>query len=71
MYYEHTPFHCRKCHEHGHLFHDCPLNAQNSKVGDEKKKDVYTTVTGRKNNPLERQIKGETRNSPSTNLLIS
>ena len=25
--YEHIPFHCRKCHEHGHLFHACPLNS--------------------------------------------
>ena len=24
--YEHVPFRCRKCHEHGHLFRDCPLN---------------------------------------------
>lgn len=25
--YEHVPFRCRRCHAHGHLFHDCPLNA--------------------------------------------
>jgi hypothetical protein len=25
--YEHIPFRCRKCHEHGHLFRECPLNA--------------------------------------------
>lgn len=24
--YEHIPFRCRKCHEHGHLLKDCPLN---------------------------------------------
>jgi hypothetical protein len=24
--YEHIPFRCRKCHEHGHLFRDCPQN---------------------------------------------
>ena len=24
--YEHTPFRCRKFHEHGHLFRDCPQN---------------------------------------------
>jgi hypothetical protein len=24
--YEHIPFHCRKCHEHNHLFQECPLN---------------------------------------------
>jgi len=26
--YEHIPFRCRKCHVHGHLFRDCPLNQQ-------------------------------------------
>ena len=26
--YEHIHFRCRKCHEHGHLFRDCPLNMQ-------------------------------------------
>jgi len=25
--YEHVTFRCRKCHAHGHLFHDFPLNA--------------------------------------------
>lgn len=26
--YEHVPFRCRKCHAHGHLFRECPLNAK-------------------------------------------
>lgn len=26
--YEHIPFKCRKCHEHGHLFRNCPLNKE-------------------------------------------
>jgi hypothetical protein len=25
--YKHIPFRCRKCHIHGHLFRDCPLNS--------------------------------------------
>jgi len=25
--YEYVPFRCRKCHSHGHLFCDFPLNA--------------------------------------------
>ena len=25
--YEHIPFHCRWCHEYGHLYKSCPLNA--------------------------------------------
>ena len=24
--YEHIPFRCRSCHEHGHLFRDFPLS---------------------------------------------
>jgi hypothetical protein len=24
--YEHIPFQCRRCHEHGHLIRECPLN---------------------------------------------
>jgi len=24
--YEHIPFRCRKCHEHGNLYKDCPTN---------------------------------------------
>jgi len=24
--YEKISFHCRKCHEHGHLIRECPLN---------------------------------------------
>jgi hypothetical protein len=30
--YEHIPFRCRKCHEHGHLFRDFPLNAPPSQL---------------------------------------
>jgi hypothetical protein len=46
--YEHIPFRCKKCHEHGHLFCDYPLNAQIPKAGEGKKKDGFTTVIGRK-----------------------
>jgi hypothetical protein len=28
--YEHIPFRCRKCHVHGHLFRDCPLNIKHN-----------------------------------------
>jgi len=31
--YEQIPFCCRKCHEHGHLVGECPLN----KTGEEHK----------------------------------
>jgi hypothetical protein len=53
--YEHIPFRYRKCHEHGHLFRDFPLNKQATKVGDTTQRDGFTTVTARKKNPLRRQ----------------
>jgi hypothetical protein len=42
--YEHIPFHCRKCHEHGHLFRDFPLNAPAKPEMEEKMKDGFTQV---------------------------
>ena len=26
--YEHIPFRCRRCHEYGHLYRQCPLNKE-------------------------------------------
>jgi len=37
--YENIPFRCRKCHEHGHLFRDCPLNSQPKSSNDDSGKD--------------------------------
>jgi hypothetical protein len=37
--YEHIPFRCRKCHEHGHLFRECPLNQINKEGNSEGGKD--------------------------------
>ena len=54
--YEHIPFHCRKCHEHVHLFKDCPLNKQAIKVIDTTQKDGFTTIIARKKNPPIKQI---------------
>jgi hypothetical protein len=53
--YEHIPFCCRKFHEHGPLFKECPLNIQASKASDTKQKDGFTTVTGRKKNTPRKQ----------------
>jgi hypothetical protein len=46
--YEHIPFRCRKCHEHGHLFHECPLNnpTKTNPEDLDKSKDGFTQVTG-------------------------
>jgi hypothetical protein len=54
--YEHIPFRCRKCHEHGHLFRDCPLNKKATKASDTTQKDGFTTVTAKKKNPPRKQI---------------
>jgi hypothetical protein len=40
--YEHIPFRCRKCHEHGHLFRECPLNQHNKEGISEASKDKDT-----------------------------
>ena len=48
--YEHVPFRCRRCHAHGHLFRDCPLNAS-SKTNDHSEKsdsEGFTKVTNQK-----------------------
>jgi len=38
--YEHVPFECCKCHEHGHLFRDCPLNKMESKTKSTSAKEI-------------------------------
>lgn len=40
MDYEHIPFRCRKCHEHGHLIRDCPLSKEEDKIKLKAKKDI-------------------------------
>eukprot|EP00253_Pinus_taeda_P004060 PITA_04060 len=38
--YEHIPFCCRRCHEYGHIFKSCPLNANGEIVDLRKKEDA-------------------------------
>ena len=38
--YEHIPFRCRRCHEHGHLFRDFPLSKIENKSKDTIMKDT-------------------------------
>lgn len=47
--YEHIPFRCRRCHEHGHLFRDCPLSKADNKSKPNTMKDTYifNKVVGR------------------------
>lgn len=47
--YEHFPFRCCKCHEHGHLFRDFPINnvESNGKTSMNKDHEVFTKVGGK------------------------
>eukprot|EP00253_Pinus_taeda_P013643 PITA_13643 len=47
--YEHIPFRCRKFHEHGHLFRDCPLNKEinKSRSNTVKESDSFQKVVNR------------------------
>ena len=47
--YEHIPFRCHKCHEHGHLSRDCPLNKREKHLNTSKGKDQtgFTKVGGK------------------------
>jgi len=49
MDYEHIPFRCHKCHEHGHLYKDCPLNKleSNMKATTGKDPEGFTKVGGK------------------------
>jgi hypothetical protein len=52
--YEHIPFRCRRCHEHGHLYRECPLIKQTTKATDTKQADGFTTVTTKRRNPAKK-----------------
>jgi len=49
--YEHIPFRCRRCHEHGHLYRDFPLLNQTANAKESKQTDGFTTVTAKRRNP--------------------
>ena len=65
VYYEHIPFRCRKCHEHGHLFRDCPLNKEinKSRSNTMKESDGFQKVVhrskGSKRGPENQQREGQ------------
>lgn len=47
--YEHISFRCHKCHAHGHLSKDCPLNRREENLNPNKGKDqMGFTKVGRK-----------------------
>ena len=47
--YEHIPFRCRKCHEHGNLYRDYPTNnmERNVKTTTDKNPKGFTKVGGK------------------------
>ena len=63
--YEHIPFRCRRCHEHGHLFRDHPLSKieNKSKATIMKDTESFQKVGYRgkqgKMGPKKHQIKGQ------------
>lgn len=63
--YEHVPLRCHKCHEHEHIFRDCPLNNTESKnkviVG--KETDSFHKVGNRGKGGKRLQKKAITRKS--------
>lgn len=62
--YEQIPFRCRKCHEHGHLIRDCPLNrkeAEEDKTQNNKDKNNFIKPKNRQRANKRRNTKGDTR----------
>ena len=48
--YEQIPFRCRRCHEHGHLFRDCPQNKKPRGKKDQDNQDAegFTKIQNKK-----------------------
>jgi hypothetical protein len=65
--YEHIPFRCRKCHEHGHLFRECPVNNAQKEGNPEvsKDKDGFVQPAGKRRQGVRRQP-AQVSKDPST-----
>jgi hypothetical protein len=65
--YEHIPFRCRKCHEHGHLFRECPLNTthKEGKPENGQDKEGFMQQAGRKRQRSRKQP-AQVSKDPST-----
>ena len=66
--YEHIPFRCRKCHEHGHLFKDCPLNSQTKTPDSEANKnaDGFTKVSSQRKHAKKSPVDHDPPRKPTT-----
>ena len=42
------PFRCRKCHEHGHLYQDCPRNKINTDQTPGTDEEGFKKITGKR-----------------------
>jgi len=47
--YEHIPFRCKKFHEHGNLFRDCPLNIPSKERNPKANKDKEGFIPATRN----------------------
>ena len=67
--YEQIPFRCRKCHEHGHLIREFPLNRSVEELKGEqaeKKRDTFISPRARQRVYRKRPIKtGATQDNTS------
>ena len=43
--YEQIPFRCRRCHEHGHLIKECPLNKNKEVTNPKTQQDEEGFIT--------------------------
>jgi len=73
--YEHIPFRCRRCHEHGHLLRDCPLSKAENKNKNNTMKDtdsshrvVHKGKSGKKG-PKQHQAGGQKDNQNQYQVL--
>lgn len=75
--YEHIPFRCRRCHEYGHLYRQCPLNKEDNQDGgqgnrksEEKREEEFQEVVRKKRQgkePTEKYAQEKTQNKKSYN----
>jgi hypothetical protein len=62
--YEQIPFICRRCHEHGHLIRECPLNKKQEAENPKPQQDEDGFI---KLNPINRENKKKSRTPVGNN----
>jgi hypothetical protein len=69
--YEHILFRCRKCHEHGHLFKEFPLNATPKREAEEKSKEGFSQVQNRRRQAQKKPTTNNEKKNPNNNSFES